>query len=121
MKEEEIIEGNELIRKFLNINIIKHNNGGGARFFYSDEFQLANGKLAFDYNLKFHSDWNWLMNVIKKISIISNNNLDADVILRRWDKYHFLWVEINRVWIDCIEFIKWYNTQTNNNSSHQEE
>lgn len=111
MKEEEIIEGNLLVAKFMEL----WESEEGYLYYIYDEKSYR-----FD-NLKFHSDWNWLMNVIKKISIISNNNFDADVILRRWDKYHFLWVEINRVWIDCISIIKWYNTQTNNNSSHQEE
>jgi len=85
-----------------------------------------------DFELEFHSDWNWLMRVVEKIEnlqdenncaiynvqieqsfteIIDNNtyetiiyNIDADS-------------KIEAVYNTVIEFIKWYNEQNKTNES----
>ena len=81
--------------------------------------------------IKYHSDWNWLMQVIEKI--LSINLMDDDFEYNRiyigydtWEKKHYvnLFVsedkqingysensKIEAVYNACVEFIKWYNEQ----------
>ena len=54
--------------------------------------------------LKFHTDWNWLMAVAKKCFALNNEN----------DKYESIYyaladLDIDRVYNACVNFIKWYN------------
>ena len=58
-------------------------------------------------DLKFHSDWNWLMEVVEKIEGIGKTELKFSV--------HFentkLSSDIQVVYNACIAFIEWYNKQ----------
>lgn len=49
--------------------------------------------------LTFDTDWNWLIQVVKKIE--SLNKLDSVLIN----------TDIKEVYNACVEFIKWYNEQ----------
>jgi len=49
--------------------------------------------------LSFNTDWNWLIQVVKKIE--SLNKLDSVLIN----------TDIKEVYNACVEFIKWYNEQ----------
>ena len=66
--------------------------------------------------LKFHSNWNWLMEVVEKIEslgyytqidnigcVISHDNRDVIVYNSR--------TKIEAVYNACIAFIEWYNKQ----------
>ncbi len=55
--------------------------------------------------LKYHTDWNWLMEVIKKCREKSN---DEDSY---WEAiyYSLADLDIDNVYIAVVEFIKWYN------------
>ena len=61
-------------------------------------------------DLKFHKDWNWLMEVVEKCLTV---NVDVEPI-----NHYFiindalLTININEVYNTCIEFIKWYNQQS---------
>lgn len=72
--------------------------------------------------LKFHSDWNWLMEVVEKIESLNYTthtqnivslghyfriySAGADVVeLRNYE------TKIKSVYIGCLKFIKWYNKQ----------
>ena len=73
--------------------------------------------------LKFHSDWNWLMEVVEKIEslggavCIGNGNCVmiifylTDVMGESYSKTRELIGEtkIQAVYNACVEFIKWYN------------
>ena len=60
-------------------------------------------------DLKFHKDWNWLMEVAEKCLTV---NVDVEPI-----NHYFiindalLTININEVYNACVEFIKWYNKQ----------
>jgi hypothetical protein len=69
--------------------------------------------------LKFHSDWNWLMEVVEKIESLGfvfsikinwvKITKDRVAIIVRWEE------DFNKkeaVYNACVEFIKWYNEQT---------
>jgi hypothetical protein len=59
-------------------------------------------------NLKFHTDWNWLMQVAEKIDEV------CGIDLHEWDEHinnalcsKSLFTTYNA----CVSFVKWYNTQ----------
>jgi len=72
-------------------------------------------------NFNYHSDWNWLMEVVEKIRKFHNGTeplsdkqieqllqlikkLNESLILRNG-------ISIEAVYNACVEFIKWYNEQ----------
>ena len=62
-----------------------------------------------DKDLKFHSDWNWLMEVVEKIyTTKASYNLHKNI------EDAFIYKSENRiesVYNACVEFIKWYNNE----------
>jgi hypothetical protein len=70
-------------------------------------------------NFKYHTDWNWLMEVVDKIeglgfSIEMNKQEETDyqcLITKGYDIIFqtFSNIKIEAVYNACIEFIKWYN------------
>ena len=70
-----------------------------------------------DFELEFHSDWNWLMEVVEKIESLGYrieivkhicriylSNKETIIISENTPK-------IEAVYNACVEFIKWYNKQ----------
>jgi hypothetical protein len=60
-----------------------------------------------DEELHYHSDWNWLMEVVEKILNIS---LELDSM----EMYYNITDSIPRIdqtYNDCLNFIEWYNKQ----------
>ena len=92
---------------------------GSTRWFDLDEIKNIDFKDVKNY----HSDWNWLMEVVKKIeeTEIENNILMLESIGNEAkfiydDGCRFLnsnigETKIEAVYNACIEFIKWYNEQ----------
>lgn len=61
-------------------------------------------------NIKYHSDWNWLMEVIKECySKKHNENSYYEAIY-----YALADLNIEAVYNACVEFVKYYNQQNNN-------
>jgi hypothetical protein len=58
--------------------------------------------------LKFDTDWNWLMQVVEKI--FETADLDNDYLT---DLMNVLWDVPNKeaVYNACVEFVKWYNNK----------
>ena len=90
----------------------------------SEEGFLICPKTNYDVDindLKYHSDWNWLMEVVEKIesegfSIEMNRQEEGDyqcLITKGNDiKFQtFSSMKIEAVYNACVEFIKWYNEQ----------
>jgi hypothetical protein len=73
-------------------------------------------------DLKFHSDWNWLMEVVEKIEEIEGNRFKVEIynnVCRIYDHQEYDDViditdetKIEAVYNACVEFIKWYNKQS---------
>ena len=72
--------------------------------------------------LSFHSDWNWLMEVVKEIEGLDGHLhiCDNDVFIHfpkrikdciRIDGERLKLTKKEAVYNACVEFIKWYNTQ----------
>jgi hypothetical protein len=110
-------ENNKLIAEFLGQNKMPYE-------FPQFGYIKTNGDwndTFFDNQLKFHKDWNWLMEVVEKIESLCNNR-GFEISSR------FVHIRVNNnltissgvcsnrieaVYNACVEFIKWYNTQTN--------
>ena len=134
---ENIIENNKIIAEFLDWEFDDLSETFETPFLKLVEPQ-AFGDEQFscklqDFELEFHSDWNWLMSVVEKIESLSDeeNNgkfffeiyLDSAIIFSNGDYVNGL-IEvmgqgsrINNVYQTCVEFIKWYNEQNKTNES----
>ena len=104
-----IIEKNKIIAEFLNLT---------SQVIFEQVFAVCeNGKTNFykKDELKFHSDWNWLMEVVEKIESLGYrieivkhicriylSNKETIIISENTPK-------IEAVYNAVVEFIKWYN------------
>ncbi len=98
----------------------------------SEEGFLINPITNYDEDineLKFHSDWNWLMEVVEKIESLKVDNLSfnfeiqKDVVTlcythtrtpKEQTDMYFEWgqkTKIGNVYEIVVKFIKWYNQQ----------
>ena len=107
-----IIENNKIIAEFLNLT---------SQVIFEQVFAVSeNGKTNFykKDELKFHSDWNWLMEVVEKIESLNyifeikttwcriKEIGTGSIIVLRWEEDR---TKIEAVYNACIEFIKCYN------------
>ena len=106
-----ITEKNKIIAEFLNLT---------SQVIFEQVFAVSeNGKTNFykKDELKFHSDWNWLMEVVEKIESLGYrieivkhicriylSNKETIIISENTPK-------IEAVHNACVEFIQWYNQQ----------
>ncbi len=78
-------------------------------------------------SLKYHSDWNWLMDCVSKIEslgfIFSIKEKSSAIKSKVTEKYVFIRLngeddsKIESVYNNCLDFIVWYNTQVNQNQN----
>ena len=79
-----------------------------------------------DFELEFHSDWNWLMRVVEKIENLQDENNCAiynvqieqsftEIIDNHTSETIIYNIDadskIEAVYTACVEFIQWYNQQ----------
>ena len=108
-----IIENNKLIAEFLSIKIHPCETIENFKFLPIEERGLYNG--YFIDELKYHEDWNWLMEVVEKIESLGYrieivkhicriylSNKETIIISENTPK-------IEAVYNAVVEFIKWYN------------
>jgi hypothetical protein len=67
--------------------------------------------------LKYHSSWDWLMPVVKKIrSLWNEETLDLQLLIEDSNASKIshlrVWSELDSVYNAVIEFIQWYNNQS---------
>jgi hypothetical protein len=109
------LENNKLIAEFLGATF-KENE------FYFPAIVFKTGKNYFEnHELKFHSDWNWLMEVVEKIENLGYNfqitSKDATVLQNHGAIYQSLIYKVDGLnkmqatYQTVVEFIKWYNAQ----------
>ena len=60
-------------------------------------------------NLHFHSDWNWLMQVVEKILKDFYKLNPCPIYLKMNIEKALNEVNIDATYNSCVEFIKWYN------------
>ena len=95
------IENNKLIAEFLGFQ-------STSLGWFDNEEHLINVEKdnTFDY-LKFHENWDWLMQLIETILNICAENDDLEKYAVITDNIPYIQPTYNA----CIEFIKWYNKQ----------
>ena len=129
-------ENNKIIAEFMGLEITK-NKVIVPEMFQVEEHPFHLLKWIDDFrevdnlppnslnNLHFHSDWNWLMEVVEKIESISfeednfiNVTIGCGFDCTIQDAHGKLFelstcehTKIKTVYNACIEFIKWYNEQ----------
>ena len=130
---ENIIENNKIIAEFLEWEFDDLSETFETPFLKLVEPQ-AFGDEQFscklqDFELEFHSDWNWLMKVVEKIESIEDCVYQVDILQegckilkrccllidKRVGKLESDTTKIKSVYLACVEFIKWYNKQNKNN------
>ena len=125
MTQEEILEGNKLIAEWLGYEIDSlAEEDEPERYYVYDHIEcIADGVdywETFDQDwtswlypdqMKFHSDWNWLIPVVKKITsddlYLKYKNETSNIVSEGG-------IYINTKFIintfeDVVDFIKWYN------------
>jgi hypothetical protein len=103
------IENNKLIAEFMKL---------------AKQLHLFESPISGKYieNLKYHSSWNWLMEVVDKINTMNDYQFSLhiyhcrvtiyDNLNRKWILDDFQGVDpLPTVYNACVEFIKWYNEQ----------
>jgi len=131
--ETKIINQNAIIAEFMGLNkkivhFEKFYSWSDAPFFYTTEESKEKVVENIAKYSKYHSDWNWLMEVVEKIEKTRRS---------QWSKYTFACVKISSFGCDiifygnrkeiisdivrpskieavydaCVKFIKWHNQQ----------
>jgi hypothetical protein len=86
---------------------------------------IANDEDKQDYLndfMKFHTDWNWLMQVVEKIESLGYKETNVYVDISEGTFIHTLesnieiaevfgGTKIENTYNACVEFVKWYNNQ----------
>ena len=101
------IEGNKLIAEFMGLKI------GEAKYSYRPGV-IESLK---EKHLAYHTSWDWLMPVVKKVWEIS---ADIDSNYKHESPYHkgfydlpihklYIHSNIDTVWSGVVDFIQWYN------------
>ena len=76
-----------------------------------DDCYILNGKAYHIEDLNFHSNWNWLMEVVEKIFKDFYNLNPCPIGLKMEIEKQLIKVNKEAVYNACVEFIKWYNQQ----------
>ena len=97
-------ENNKLIAEFM-----------GIKYVYDDKYienikEMRTNGVMFEQGymlseLKYNTDWNWLMQVVEKILNISLELDSMEMYYNITDSIPC----INLTYNECIEFIKWYD------------
>lgn len=117
MTPEEIISNNILIAEFIGIK------GEEQKVYRSLYDEFPNRTLLFktkfgkytSKSLKFHSDWNWLMQVVGAIEKTNYGSLEIQSKNLVWAHYNKQTITyykdtlIKNVYNACVQFVKWYN------------
>lgn len=129
MEEKEIIEGTKAICLFIGGEIKEawrvqdtaHYTWHGDKV---NEWRriggmpILEGKYAMCILLdhcKWHSDWNWLIPVVKKISdLVIKDSDNFNETKARWRPIanELLNCNLENVWFCVVKFIQWHNTQS---------
>jgi len=109
MKTEEIINGNKLIAEFM--GGVYETKEQPIPYFENIEFA---GPYPSNEDLKYHTSWDWLMPVVRKIVELCCDSDNYDLFMS--DHYTSILDTIPIAIIEdaykvVVEFIEWYNAQ----------
>lgn len=114
MTNEEILNGNKLIAEFMGYKLTYKDGVIVPIIHWTSEYMVEKSSW-FDQWAKYDSDWNWLHNVIKKISEEDGLNLKGISLTEFYEKQDGVTkvaidCAIKYVFNTCVEFITWYNS-----------
>ena len=93
-------ENNKIIAEFMGAKLTKD-----LKIMYP----VYEGDSSYVKNLKYHSDWNWLMEVVEKIFKDFYKLNPCPIYLKMNIEKALNEVNIDVTYNSCVEFIKWYN------------
>jgi hypothetical protein len=96
-------ESNKLLAEFLGMELT---TDGISQLYYTEDRSLRQIP-------KFHTDWNWLMQVVDKIfstDLYYDEYIDYNASMFTNGQIE-LSASIKHVYDQCVEFVKWYNEQ----------
>lgn len=98
------IENNKLITEFMELPFITED---GETNYIKDLIHVP------DYELSYHEDWNWLMEVVEKIKEVSKGNMFSNENMKRVELFKNINIfsKKEEIYNSCVEFITWYNLQ----------
>lgn len=118
-----IVESNKLIVEFMGYSRTIFMGGAKDNGSYYVEIPNYFHDHVIPDDLKFHSDWDWLMQVVEKIeslNFVVQVHLNSCFIKERehfinnkaiWRGKNHAKTKIEAVYNACVEFIEWYNKQ----------
>jgi len=132
MTQEEILEGNKLIAKFIGLephSMFPDEYTAPFGFEWMSVYMNCNFQYEREYHkdiiiesfMKFHNDWNWLIPVIAKIYSIDDYLINSENECNYFFEagiyqddlvYGITTNDIKITFDRVIEFIKWYNAQS---------
>lgn len=105
---ENTTENNKLLAEFMVFDFTRFENDGIIEPNYGTFFKYVQSTFTLE-ELKFDSDWNWLMEVVHKCLEICNNEM-----LNEWEigfSDAFFSMDIVQMYKESISFVKWNNEQ----------
>ena len=117
MNQEQIIAGNKLIVEFMNVKPTF--NSYSNKYTWNDGifFSVATTTEELTMNaivkyVKYHTEWNWLMPVVKKIQSVTEEPEEID------DLRDMLWLgSVSDVYEVVVDTIDRYNRQSKTNQN----
>ncbi len=112
MTEQQIIDNNKLIAEFMEAkpNLYTLDKDGSRNYFYEIHCGNIYEKAIKPKGMPFHTDWNWLMSVMKKIRHTEITMFDYGK-RKFWIHNALAEADIEKVYIEIVKFIKWYNKE----------
>lgn len=83
MTNEEILNGNKLLAEFMGAKFDNHDNQHQKHWLFPNSLNWYHNTVPgyiFKHNLKYHSDWNWLMSVVDKIEDLRYKDIEDNEI-----------------------------------------
>jgi hypothetical protein len=104
-------ENNKLIAEFMGRSISPITLAEFRKLKPRDK-HLVSG--AFVEDLQYHSDWNWLMEVVNKVNRTIGVKTIDECTKEEWVVYGmvkslYLGTPIDYVYNACVQFVQWYN------------
>lgn len=125
MENKEILEGNKLIAEFMGIKnpLFQFPTSGHGVPFAEGQYLGTDGLAYYPEDMRYHSDWNWLMPVVDKIeqlpssggffftTIAYQHNIREAYVTEIYGRFFGRSEnsKLEATFMSVIGFIKWYN------------
>ena len=115
MTQKEIIEYNKKCAEFMGMIYDNHNDQPNKYWELTDKQNFISQKPYLqDKDLKFHSDWNWVIGIIARITLVAKENNHNKKYDEQWrllfdyESYSFFSGNIESIIKAINQFLIWY-------------